>query len=324
MICILYVTLVSAILGIAGLLTERFLPANAQRRWIWFMAIGMSVGLPGVYRTNHTWSILSAIDSGGESSPLAGILPSSAAIMDPAWWTSERSYESLINPAWLVASALLVTWGLVNALRVSFLIYRTRRRRGAAESASMVDGVPVLVTDAMGPATVGLWRSHVLLPRWVLAMPGSQRQYVVRHEEEHRRAGDARLLLVASLALILLPWNISLWWLHRRLRLAVEMDCDNRVVGSLGNPNAYGELLFKVAQASSHSPRLQPAFLGGVGMLEYRLRRLLAPEQPRHIQRFVLPIAAAFFLMTALALPHPVLGVASDAHTHASTTETHD
>src|SRR5688572_25185859 len=235
MICILYVTALSTLLGLAGLLAERALPASAQRRWIWFMAIAMSVTIPGVYRTKHTWSILSAIENGSTSAPLGGILPSSAAILDPAWWTSERSYESIINPAWLLVSALLVAWGVANALRVSFLIYNARKRRGARSAASLVDGVPVLVTDTLGPATAGLWRSHVLLPRWVLAMPEAQRQYVVRHEEEHRRAGDARLLLIASLALILLPWNVALWWLHRRLRLAVELDCDNRVVKSLGN-----------------------------------------------------------------------------------------
>ena len=37
-----------------------------------------------------------------------------------------------------------------------------------------------------------------------------------------------------------MPWNLALWWQLRRLRLAVEMDCDNRVVAALGDPNPYG------------------------------------------------------------------------------------
>ena len=86
------------------------------------------------------------------------------------------------------------------------------------------------------------------------------------------------------------------------------MDCDNRVVRALGNPIAYGDLLLKVAQAASRGPRLQPALLGGVGMLEHRLTVLLAPTPLRHIQRFLLPALALGLLIVVLSMPHPVLG----------------
>jgi beta-lactamase regulating signal transducer with metallopeptidase domain len=208
---------------------------------------------------------------------------------------------------------MLLMWGLINVWRVSRVISQSPRK-------SVVDGVPVLVTDSIGPATVGLLRSNVLLPKWVLALPGVQRQYVVRHEEEHRRAHDARLLLIASLALLLMPWNLAMWWLLRRLSLAIEMDCDNRVVSALGDANAYGELLLKVAQAGSRGPRLQPAFLGGVGTLERRLTMLLAPTPLRHAQRFLLPVAACVLLFVVLSIPHPVVGHGS--HAHATMTST--
>ncbi len=151
-----------------------------------------------------------------------------------------------------------------------------------------------------------------VVPRWVLALPGVQRRYVLRHEEEHRRSHDSLLLFVASLGLILTPWNLALWWQLRRLRLAVEMDCDNRVVSALGDANAYGELLFKVAQAASRGPRLQPAFLGA-GLLECRLTALLAPAPVRQAQRFLLPVAAGLLLLLVLSMPHPVL-VRSSSH----------
>ena len=170
----------------------------------------------------------------------------------------------------------------------------------------MIDGVPIVVTDVAGPATVGVVRSRVLVPRWVLALPGAQRKYVLRHEDEHRRAHNARLLFAASLPLLLAPWNLALWWELRRLCLAVEMDCDNRVVAALGNPNAYGELLLKVAQAANRGPRLQPAFLG-MGSLERRLTLLLAPTPLRHAQRFLVPALAFVLLLAVLAIPHPVL-----------------
>jgi beta-lactamase regulating signal transducer with metallopeptidase domain len=176
------------------------------------------------------------------------------------------------------------------------------------------------VTDSIGPATVGFWRSQVLVPRWVLALPETQRQYVLRHEEEHRSAHDARILFVASLLTIVVPWNLALWWQLRRLYLAVEIDCDNRVVNRLGNPNAYGQLLLKVAQAANRSPRLQPALLGGVGSLERRLTALLDPAPLRNLQRIFLPALALGLLVLVLMVPHPMLKHGPHGHSGSGAT----
>jgi bla regulator protein BlaR1 len=297
MLCILYVNLAGLCLGLAALSFERALPATSPRRWLWCLAIPTSVVLPGMYRVHHAWSVADAF-----------VQPARVA----------ETFDTSINRVWLTTSALLILWGLASAWQVSRVVWLSRKRR-AANGISAIDGIPVVVTDTMGPATVGFWRSRVLLPRWVLALPGDERRYVVRHEEEHRRAQDGRLLFVMSLPLILMPWNLAMWWQIRRLCLAVEMDCDNRVVDRLGNATAYGELLLKVAQATSVGPRLQPAFLGGVGTLERRLTALLAPTPLRHVQRFLLPAAALALLVVALVMPHPVLARGSHAHaTHVT------
>ncbi len=114
-----------------------------------------------------------------------------------------------------------------------------------------------------------------------------------------------------------MPWNLALWWQLRRLCLAVEMDCDNRVLSALGDPNAYGELLLKVAEAGSRGPRLQPAFLG-MGMLERRLNALLARTPLPRVERFLLPAGALFLLLLVLWIPHPIVG--HDSHAHVSMT----
>ena len=293
MLCILYVNAVGMLLGIAGVLAERALPAAFARRWVWCIIIPISVVLPGYYRGHHNWSVVDALQQ-------------------PAMRAA--TYDVTINRVWLTVSAMLLLWGLANAWRVSRVIRLSRKERGDNSGSAIVDGIPVLVTDLVGPATVGLLRSHLLVPRWVLAMPRTQRQYVLRHEEEHRRAYDAQLLFVASLTLILMPWNLAMWWQLRRLCLAVEMDCDNRVVNRLGDAPAYGELLLKVAQASSRGPRLQPALLGGMGSLEHRLTALLAPTPLRHFQRFLLPAAVLALLFVVLVMPHPVLHTGPHAH----------
>jgi bla regulator protein BlaR1 len=320
MLCILYVTVVGACLGVVGLLIERILPATAPRRWVWCAIIPISMVLPGYYRWHRNWSVTPVLQHDAPA-PLVDVIgAASLALFDPTWWAHAESYNATINQLWIIVSGILLIWGLTNAMRVSHIVSLSRAWGGDPNHGTMVDGVPVVVTDAAGPATVGLWRSRVLVPRWVLALPGMQRRYVLRHEEEHRQANDARLLFVASLPLLLMPWNLSMWWQLRRLCLAVEMDCDNRVVAALGDANAYGNLLLKVAQAANHGPRLQPALLG-VGTLERRLTQLLAPTPLRHVQRFLLPAAALALLLVVLWMPHPIAG--SHAHntmTSAATT----
>jgi beta-lactamase regulating signal transducer with metallopeptidase domain len=313
MLCILYVIAVGTLLSVAGVLIERALPATFPRRWVWCVIIPVSVALPGYYRGHHAVAVIEVQQAVQPTlGDALGVGPMTA--LDPAWWAQVQSYDSVIRQLWLTGSVLLVLWGLASAWRISRIVFLSRRHRADANGPAIVDGVPVVVTDLAGPATVGLWRSRVLVPRWVLALPGTQRQYVLRHEEEHRRAQDARLLFLASLPLILMPWNLAMWWQLRRLCLAVELDCDNRVVAALGDATAYGELLLKVAEAGSRGPRLQPAFLGGMGSLERRLTALLAPTPLRHLQRFLLPAVALGLLFVVLVMPHPVLGKGSHAH----------
>jgi len=319
MLCILYVNAVGMLLVVAGVLIERVLPAAFPRRWIWCVVIPVSIILPGYYRWHHMVSVTDVQQA--VQPPLGHALGmTSITALDPVLWAHIESYDTSINRLWITVSAILLLWGLANAWRVSRVVRLSRGARGDARGAAIVDGVSVVVTDVIGPATVGLFRSRVLVPRWVLALPGSQRQYVLRHEEEHRRAHDARLLFVASLPLILMPWNLAMWWQLRRLCLAVEMDCDNRVVSGLGDARAYGELLLKVALAASRGPRLQPALLGGVGTLERRLTVLLAPTPLRQVQRFLLPALAVGLLAIVLLMPHPVLMHGSHSMTSGTTT----
>ena len=288
MLCILYVTAVGFLLGAAGLLVERALPLGSARRWVWCVVVPASLFVPGYYRFHHAMAV-------NEPSETQNA------------WLRVESWDGAINQLWHLASWALIGWGVVGVARVSWIVWRSYRARGAPDTPVTVDGVPVLVTGSVGPATVGVLRSRVLVPRWVLALPVAQRRYVVRHEDEHRKAHDARLLFLASLTVVLAPWNLALWWQLRRLHLAIEMDCDTRVVAALGNASAYGETLLDIAQSAGGGMRLQPALLGGVGSLERRLVALLAPAPLRSVQRFLLPAAAIALVALVLSLPHPVV-----------------
>ena len=315
MLCILYVNVVGMLLGLVGLLVEGALPATFPRRWVWLVVIATSIGLPGYYRFHHTWAVDVALrPQAVHPRPGNTLAMAPVALSDPDWWAHTQSYDKSINQMWNIASVGLIAWGLANLFWVLFVVTRARREQGKPGKPGIIDGVQVVVTDSIGPATVGLWRSRVLVPRWVLALPGVQRQYVLRHEEEHRRAHDPRLLFAMSLPLILMPWNLAIWWQVRRLSLAVETDCDNRVVAALGDAAGYGELLFKVAEAANRGPRLQPAFLGGKGMLERRLTRLMAPAQRQNVQRVLAAAFACALLSLVLSMPHPIVSTGPHAH----------
>lgn len=273
MLCILYVTALSAALGLVAWLLEQTLPDITPRRWLWLAAIALSMTIPPVYVANHH------------------VVLAGTAAADSSVWSRLSAVDIEVLRLWLVTTIGLTLWGLVAIWRQAWLL----RRHGG----------PVIVHPTLGPATVGLLRTRIVIPAWVLALPASERHDIVRHEHEHIRAHDTRLLFFASLTVVVTPWNVALWWLLRRLSLAVEIDCDRRVLAGRGDIRSYGELLVKVATSEAPRPRLQPAFLGA-GMLERRLRHMLAPRRLSRRQRVLVLAIATVMLTIAFATPHPV------------------
>ena len=53
--------------------------------------------------------------------------------------------------------------------------------------------------------------------------------------------------------LVCTPWNVPLWWQFRRLRYAIEVDCDASVLRSGGDARQYGETLLAVGQRQATS-----------------------------------------------------------------------
>jgi beta-lactamase regulating signal transducer with metallopeptidase domain len=117
----------------------------------------------------------------------------------------------------------------------------------------------------------------VVVPRWLLARDAREQRAVVAHEREHVASRDHLLLAFASAALALAPWNPLLWYAAARLRLAIELDCDARVVAAGADRRSYATLLIDVAQLAR----------------PFRLNALaIAGRSPSHLRRRIVALAA--------------------------------
>ncbi|HUP90351.1 MAG TPA: M56 family metallopeptidase [Longimicrobiales bacterium] len=284
MLCILYTIAVGTCLALAGWAVEFALPPRALRRWVWLSTITLSMAIPPLFRAKHALHV-----------------PITANTGDLSWWARVGVFDPYALRAWDWAELILLSWAVLAALA---LAHRVRRTRVAQ---SIVDDVPVTVTSDMGPATYGWLRPRIVLPLWVMQLPEQERSYVVRHEAEHLKSRDSSLLFITSLLLILTPWYLPLWWQVRRLAHAIELDCDERVIRSLGNSNRYAKLLLNAAQVPGYAVQMQPSFLGVKGSLERRLKALITPMSVRPFYRYCLVAIAVLALVLVMRTPHPLV-----------------
>ena len=205
-------------------------------RWTW----------AGALLVGSLWPAIAAL--------VAGMLPLEAATVLPEVGVVPRGssllVQSLPRPIDAVHDVVLALWALASLVllvRLARSMIAVRRLRDRAEP-RLIGGVRVLVTDASGPAAVGLRRQAVLLPRDLLDVDESLQRLVVLHEREHCEARDPWFLFGAAAAVTLFPWNPALWLIARRLHLALEIDCDARVLATGVDLRRYSRLLLLVAQ----------------------------------------------------------------------------
>jgi hypothetical protein len=120
---------------------------------------------------------------------------------------------------------------------------------------------------------------------------------VLRHEQEHIAAHDPLLFVLALFLIALVPWNLPLGWQLRRLRFAIEVDCDARVVKPGLDPAAYGETLLSVGAHRSALPF--PGALGAIALIEAasqleRRIKVMLLEKPKHYEW----VSGAFLVLT--------------------------
>jgi TonB-dependent SusC/RagA subfamily outer membrane receptor len=292
-----YALLVGALVAVAAHVAEWALRSRGRpARHAWTIAFALSVGLP-----------LAALVRPAPSVPTPGgdavRLPLELLALGLRRVPAAPSFLERADP-WLLGLWIVATLLLGCALAGGLLRLRLRSRRWPSARSESGD---VLLSDDFGPALLGLGRPRVVVPRWALALEPGQLRLVILHEEEHRRAGDVPVLLAAALAVVAAPWNAALWWQLRRLRAAVELDCDARVLRRGATPATYGALLLELG---AHLPGLPlsalpvAALSNPPSLLERRLRMIVRGAK-RHGRTQVLAAAGVVVLLVAFACEAP-------------------
>lgn len=280
-----YAFAISCLLGCAALAVER---ACRLRRWpsrgTWAAVLVAASMLPlaaGVVDESprHTESAALAEPAGSVAATSTARDWDAPAPIDQV---KHRMYRlatshgvaSLLGLVWLCGSALLAI-----GLAIAWL---NMRRKSDLWARRKLDGVDVLVSDDIGPAVIGFVRPEIVVPQWLLSASEQVRKLALAHESEHVRVRDPLLLLAATVLVVLMPWNLPLWWQWRRLRFAIEVDCDARVLASGRIADVeYAQVLLNVAERSSDVPLAAAAMCESASTLEKRIRLFLLDRTAR-------------------------------------------
>jgi TonB family protein len=271
-------------------------------RWGWAAAITGSVSLPWLLRLvpERTWQeVLPA------ALPAFPVMPAATASLEPVGMVG----SDVVASSYTAVELAVIGWAAASVLMLAYVCWAVmrlavaRRRWRAAE----LDGDRVFLSEDMGPAALGLGRGVVVVPAWVLELREELRRLLLAHEREHVRAGDPRLLFLGLLCAAAMPWNPLVWVQMLRLRNAIELDCDARVLREGVDPRAYGRLLLEVGRRRSSGALVMATFAEPRVFLEERIRRIARwPLQRSRGRAMSFSVLAVLLFAAALSARDPL------------------
>lgn len=286
----------AAIAGVATVLDLVARWRGVPRRWIWTTAIAGIVPLVMVVMTvPRATPVPAASPAAAESAPPVSVDP----VFDP-----DDSAGALLAR---LDTSLAIGWLVLSAALLVTLVGGQWRLRHAARRAHRGEilGHGVLLTDDLGPAVAGFARPVVFIPRWVVALDAASQRLLLAHEVEHVRRRDTMLLMAGAIVTALVPWNPVAWWLASRLRVAVELDCDRRVLAEHPDVRPYVDLLLLAADRPRLASRLQAAHFGERASDLSRRIDAMTDRGPRWRHAMATVAVAGVLIALACEAPRP-------------------
>jgi beta-lactamase regulating signal transducer with metallopeptidase domain len=329
----LYAMVWSVLIGVMAVLAERgALLLRRSVRWVWLTAIVAMVALPALLLlAGHGRAEMSEVM---DAAPMAMTSEVSDATAISAWdsvrvasvpapvslamrW--ERLLVGIAERTEHADATLLAMWALLST-GLALCVWRASRRGQQLPrslSSRTVQGTAVFVSEAIGPAAIGGASPSIVIPEWVLQLDAGLVSLVLAHEREHLRAHDPRVLSAGLAFVVLVPWHAPLWWAWRRLRLAIELDCDARVLRAANSPRLYATLLLFMSQQRVAPRRwhfgdalalpLLLAFNPHAQHLKRRINAMTMRPSRRPVRFLLIASASLTTAKLAAAIPTPTI-----------------
>ncbi len=301
----LYAVLVALLMAAAAWIAEHAMRRQRKAsRWVWLVSLSMS----GLLAALGLWPELSELRPPPAEIASTAQRPQGAkALMPEPVLRVRTQVEQQLQAhalqisetpgARLVTGTAYLCLSSLTFAALAWTGWALRRRMRQWRTAALL-GTSVLVAPDAGPAVVGLLRPRIVVPQWLLHATASRQVLVLAHEQAHLDARDPRYLAMALVLLVAMPWNLPLCWQVRRLRRAMEVDCDARVLARGHSPLAYGELLLDVGQRQSVRLGLSSAMSASTSFLEQRIAIMLKGSRTSLVGR----MAASGLAVLALSL----------------------
>lgn len=249
--------------------------------------------------------------------------PTVAAPVVPAADATARSFITTpVGLLYLVwgGGTLLLLGRIVVGLRGVAQLRRSAGALGRSRVVAPRGRVRLLTSGAVEvPMAVGLLRPTVLLPSDAGEWTTGERRAALAHEFAHVRRGDGWTLLLAAVATAVHWPNPLVWLAARRLRAVSEEACDEAVLAAGVAPEAYAEVLVRLARRGhgEGAPRLAVGATDARG-LGRRVEALLrgGHRRPRPVEAALL-MGLLAVLVGCVAAARPVAAPASAAVEHA-------
>jgi hypothetical protein len=236
-------------MGFVSLLFAFAVSAARSRRLVFIKAyILMTAFLP-------LSALVISLLSAGEA--VGSLLPPGPSIARAAGSFKILQPQNSALPALILLTYAFIASGLLLKLAVSY--FDTRRRLARGRKISMAGGEAYACEGITSPFSFGLFPPRIYVPADFSERNSPEAvRMALAHERNHIRSGDPAWKILSLAARAAVFFSPAAWWLHRRLDLEMEIECDRRTIENAGvTANAYGHfLLDALAQSAPSNPLL--------------------------------------------------------------------
>ena len=147
------------------------------------------------------------------------------------------------------------------------------------------------------PFVHGIFRTRIYIP---YGLSEAERSFIVTHEQCHIRHRDHLILLTAKLLVILFWMNPAGWIAYRKIRLDIEMRCDEYATEKLNAAEKREYSLLLLNMALSEKSARTVGFSSQGAVLKRRIKNIVQVQKRKVILPVCIMTACVLFLSVSI------------------------